>query len=98
MAKSAQPPAGWQFVDENVTYDGFMEREFTTITYANSAGDTMLRIRDVQKPNKFGGWGYLVWTAGTVHRELGLVSDLDEAKEIASEYMHNTEPDNRQTA
>jgi hypothetical protein len=64
-----------------------MDREYTKIAYQNSNSPCQVFVSNVQEPNKFGGWGYLVWVRGLGGGELGLVEDLDTARELAMEYM-----------
>lgn len=60
--------------------------EFTRIAYTATDGVTV-RISNVQEPNSFGGWGYLVWTDQLTEGNLGLVETLNDAQEIAETYM-----------
>lgn len=84
-------PEGWDLVLENESYDSAMGREYTAIAYA-SQDETMVRIVEVQEPNSFGGWGFLVWVPGTNGEKLGLVDSLDEAQDIAFSFMEEHLP------
>lgn len=84
-AQTASVPEGWTLV-RDVTHKSRIDREYTRIAYATDDG-TVVRIATVQKPNSFGGWGYLVWTVGSGAGELGLVETLGEVTDLAAEYM-----------
>lgn len=85
MAATKSVPRGWERQSELQYYDSFLEREYTRIAYSD--GERTVYISDVQEPNKFGGWGFLVRVQGGENRQLGLVEDLQDAREIAHEYM-----------
>lgn len=75
---------------DRTVYDSFVDREYTRIGYRRTDGGQELRIFDVQEPNKFGGWGYLVVARGRVAKDLGLVESLEQARELAKEFMVET--------
>lgn len=91
--QTEQVPSGWRLTTD-ATEDSVIEKAFTRIAYTASDG-TVARIAIVQEPNSFGGCGYLVWTIGSDAGELGLVETLDEAKELADDYMQTYECENR---
>lgn len=91
-AQTEQVPSGWGLTT-NVTEDSVIEKAFTRMAYTADDG-TVVRIATVQEPNSFGGWGYLIWTVGSDAGELGLVETLDEAKELADDYMQTYECEN----
>lgn len=84
-------PDGWQCRFENTTYDGNMDREYTRIHYVSEDG-VSVRISNVQEPNSFGGWGYLVWTDIPGREPLALVEALEAAKEEARSFMRERAP------
>jgi len=81
-------PSGWTVDRDDTTYDEFVEMEFTRLAYTASDGTTV-RITDVQEPNSFGGWGYLIRTDDPTESDIGLVETLDEAKTIAESFMRS---------
>lgn len=91
MAESVTQPAGWNCVTEQTRYDPHMDREYTTITYEHADTGRKVFINDVLEPNSFGGWGYLVRADGSDYGELGLVEDMESAKELAVEFMDEYE-------
>jgi len=91
MAESVPQPAGWNCVTEQTRYDPRMDREYTTVTYEHADTGRKVFINDVQEPNGFGGWGYLVRVDGSDYGELGLVEDVESARELAVEFMDEYE-------
>jgi hypothetical protein len=87
MVETHSLPAGWDCVTETVEYEPFMDREYTTIIYEYGSSDLRVFINDVQEPNSFGGWGYLVHANDITHGDLGLVEDIESATELAIELM-----------
>lgn len=92
MAESAALPVGWSCVTEYTNHDPFMDREYTTIAYEHAETGRNVYINDVHEPNSFGGWGFLVRADGTEYGELGLVADIESARELAVEFMEAYEP------
>jgi hypothetical protein len=86
MAVTKSIPTDWRLVDERTVYDT-TNQAHTSVLYAHDERNQRVRINRVQEPNKFGGWGFLVWTVGEHSDELGIVEDLDGAKELAREFM-----------
>lgn len=84
-------PDGWDKQFEKTAYDSGMNREYTRIAYESEDG-IIVRISDVQEPNSFDGWGYLVRTDELGSGPLGLVADIDDAKELAETYMREQSP------
>lgn len=82
---------GWDKQFEKTAYHPAMDREYTRIACESEDG-TIVRISDVQEPNSFGGWGYFVRSDELGSNPLGLVSDLDNAKELALTYMLEQSP------
>jgi len=68
-----------------------MAREYTTVTYEQEGTGQRVIINDVQEPNNFGGWGFLVRADGSDHGELGLIKDIGFARELAREFMEEYE-------
>lgn len=89
MAEAKPQPTGWNLAFETTAYQQFAERQYTRIRYDRSDGEGSVFVHDVQEPNSFGGWGYLVHASGTDGGTLGLVDDLEEATELAAEFMAN---------
>lgn len=87
MAQASSLPDGWQCTRDKTRYHSFMDREYTKIAYENSESGQEILISDVQEPNSFGGWGYLVRVLGPDGGELGLVEDVETARELAIDYM-----------
>ncbi|WP_128906021.1 hypothetical protein [Halorubrum amylolyticum] len=94
MEELATLPAGWDCVTEHTNYDSIMDREYTTVAYEHADTGRKVFINDVQEPNSFGGWGYLVRADGPKYGELGLVEDIESAKELAMEFMNEYEKPN----
>lgn len=90
MVDRQDPPDGWRLDAASETYDGIVDRSFTTLVYRDDADDETVRVRNVQKPNGFGGWGYLAWTTDPMADKLGLFRSIDDAVERAFEYMRTT--------
>lgn len=84
-------PDGWTERFEETTYHDHMDREYTKVAYESEDGTTV-HVSDVQEPNSFGGWGYLIRTDEPGKGSLGLVESLDEAKEVAYSYMREHVP------
>jgi hypothetical protein len=87
MAEAKPQPRGWNLAFESTTYQEFAERQYTRIRYDRSDGEGSVFVHDVQEPNSYGGWGYLVHATGTDGGNLGLVDDLEAAKDLAAEFM-----------
>jgi hypothetical protein len=92
MQESESLPAGWTSVTDRTKHQSFIDREYTTITFEHRETGRRVYVNDVQEPNSFGGWGYLVRADGHDHGELGLVGDLESARELALEFMRMYEP------
>jgi hypothetical protein len=90
MAQTNTTPNGWECTRDETRFDSRMDREYTKIAYQDSTASREVFVSNVQEPNKFGGWGYLVWVRGKGGGELGLVEDLDSARELAIDYMEQT--------
>jgi len=87
MAQATPVPDGWQCTRDEARYHSFMDREYTTIAYEDAESNRKILISDVQEPNSFGGWGYLVRVLGPDGGQLGLVEDVETARELALDYM-----------
>lgn len=87
MALTQRIPSGWELEFEVTYYDGVMERDYTRLEYRHAASGNAVRITDVQEPNSFEGWRYLVRVTGPDHVTLGTVEELEEAKDLALEFM-----------
>lgn len=84
-------PNHWHLREEYTAYDGFIDQEYPRVVYSHDDRNLLVRITRVQEPNKFGGWGFLVWTMGEHREELGIVESLDDAKDSALEFMREYE-------
>lgn len=91
MAESTSLPTGWNCVTEQTNYDPLMDREYTTVIYEHTDTGRKVFINDVQEPNSFGGWGYLVRADGSDYGELSLVEDIESARDLAMEFMREYE-------
>lgn len=80
-------PGEWEQRFERSHFDPRMDREYTTVAFVHPPTGQRVIINDVQEPNSFGGWGFLVHVTGPVHGELELVEDLQTAQEVAREFM-----------
>jgi len=89
MAESAALPDGWEQTLERSDFDSRMDREYTTFNFVHSATGQKVIINDVQEPNGFEGWGYLVHVTGPEFGELDLVEDLSTARTVAREFMED---------
>lgn len=89
MAESAALPDGWEQTLERSGFDPRMDREYTTVNFVHAPSGQKVIINDVQEPNGFGGWGYLVHVTGPEFGELDLVEDLSTAQEVAHEFMED---------
>lgn len=87
MPESVALSDGWEQTLERSIFDSYMDREYTTVAFVHSPTERKVIINDVQEPNSFGGWGYLVHVTDPEYGELGLVEDLQTAREIAHEFM-----------
>jgi len=85
MAVTKTLPKGWQLRHKQQYRDSFIEREYTRIAYSD--GDRTIYINDIQEPNSFEGWRFLVRVQGSDNRQLGIAENLSEAEKIAREYM-----------
>jgi len=92
MQESEPLPAGWISITDRTKHQSFIDREYTTITFEHRDTGRRVYVNDVQEPNSFGGWGYLVRADGRDHGELGLVEDLESARELAVKFMRTYEP------
>jgi hypothetical protein len=92
MQESESLPEDWTAVMDRTEHQSFIDREYTTITYEHRETGRRVYVNDVQEPNSFGGWGYLVRADGRNHGKLGLVEDLESARELALEFMRTYEP------
>lgn len=87
MSVTTAIPDVWEIVLEETRFEGHNAREYTRIVYQHESGDQYVRISDVQEPNRFGGWGYLVRATGETADGLGLVEDLETAQDRAGAFM-----------
>lgn len=85
-------PNQWHLKEECTVYDGFINQEYPRVVYSHDDCHLLVRITRVQEPNRFGGWGFLVWTVGEHREELGIVESFDDAKDSALEFMREYEP------
>lgn len=90
-ANEVQCPNEWMLDFERTVFDSFMNREYTRLRYIHPSTDQAIRINEVQEPDRFGGWGFLVWIRGSEEGELGLVGDIETAKELAFGFMRGSE-------
>lgn len=89
MPESVPDTGEWELTIERSARDSFVGREYTTIVFAHSPTGQKVMINDVQEPNNFGGWGYLVHVTGPEYGELALVEDLQTAREVADNFMNS---------
>lgn len=82
-------PDEWEQTIERSDFDSFMDREYTTVVFVHPSTGQKVIINDVQEPNGFGGWGYLVHVNGPAYGELDLVDDLQTARDVAREFMED---------
>lgn len=87
MPETVELPGGWEQELDRIQFDSFMDREYTTLVFTNSLTEQKLMIHDIQEPNSFEGWGYLVHVTDPKHGKLDIVEDLESAREIAVEFM-----------
>ncbi|MFB6075483.1 MAG: hypothetical protein ABEJ89_10765 [Haloarculaceae archaeon] len=87
MSASEAPPGEWTRTIDRSTFDSFMDREYTTVAFVHSPTGQQVIINEVQEPNDFGGWGYLVHVTDSTDGDLALVEDSRAAREIAREFM-----------
>jgi len=80
-------PSGWAQTVDRTEYDRFMDREYTTVVFEHETTGQRVIVSEVQEPNSFGGWGYLVHVSDPAHGQLGLVEDLDTAVGLAEDFM-----------
>jgi hypothetical protein len=89
MPETLALPSGWTQTVGRSTYDRFMDREYTTVIFEHASTDRRVTVNEVQEPNSFGGWGYLVHVSDPTHGELGLVDDLETAVGLAEQFMES---------
>jgi len=92
MSVTTAVPDVWETIHETTQFEHHNAREYTRIVYEHETGDQAVRISDVQEPNSFVGWRYLVRATGETTERLGIVEDLDAAKERAQAFMTTCEP------
>lgn len=68
-----------------------MDRGYTTVPYEHADIGRKVFINDVQEPNSFGGWGYLVRADAFDYGELDLVEDIESTRELAVEFIEEYE-------
>ncbi|MFT4922954.1 MAG: hypothetical protein ACI8XM_002174 [Haloarculaceae archaeon] len=89
MPETLALPSGWTQSVDRSTYDRFMDREYTTVIFEHASTNRRVMVNEVQEPNNFGGWGYLVHVTDPTQGELGLVNDLETAVGLAEEFMES---------
>lgn len=89
MPETLALPGGWEQTFERAAYDRCMDREYTTLIFEQDSTDREVVVNEVQEPNSFGGWGYLVHVTDPRHGELGIVDDLEAARELAMDFMES---------
>lgn len=87
MPESVALPGGWERTLERSDFNSFMDREYTTVVFSHSPTGRRVIINDVQEPNDFGGWGYLVHVTDPEYGVLALVEDLPAARTVAHEFI-----------
>lgn len=87
MAQSVSVPTGWEVIVDRREHHQVVDREYTTLVYEHPSSKQRVIVNDVQEPNKFGGWGYLVHAQGGETGELDLVEDIETARDVALEFM-----------
>ncbi|MFW6448008.1 MAG: hypothetical protein ACOC0X_00545 [Halobacteriota archaeon] len=80
-------PQPWELMYDRIDHDSVMGRDYTRIGYHRTDRGQVLRIFDVQDPHRFGGWGYVVLARGPVDETFGPVKTVEEAKDLALEFM-----------
>ncbi|MFB6202451.1 MAG: hypothetical protein ABEI98_10635 [Halorhabdus sp.] len=87
MPETVSLPGKWEQRLERTESDSVMDREYTTLSFVHPPTEQTVIINEVQEPNSFGGWGYLVHVPDPQYGELDLVDDLRTARDIALEFM-----------
>lgn len=87
MPETVSLPGSWEQTVERTEFDPFMDREYTTVIFEHAPTDRRVIVNEVQEPNSFGGWGFLVHVTDPTYGELGLVEDLDAARGLAEDFM-----------
>jgi len=85
--EAAAPPGDWKLELEQTESDSFMDREYTKLVFVHPPTGRKVIINDVQEPNSFEGWGFLVHVPDPQYGELDLVDDLRTAREVAFDFM-----------
>lgn len=80
-------PGDWEQSVDNTEFSSVVGRAYTTEVFTHPAVEWRIIVNEVQEPNSFGGWGYLVHVTDTRHGDLGLVDDLETARERAVDFM-----------
>lgn len=84
-------PDGWTSATERTETDDVMQREFESKRYEHEKRGETVFINEVQEPKDLEGWGYQVVVedpAGdAAEKQLDVVEALDEARDVALEYM-----------
>lgn len=88
MTTELTPPAGWIVETERTTYDDMMGRDYTTILYRQEATRRAVHIHEIIDAENV--WMYTVHRSGP-NGDLGTSAELETAKEIAFEFMRDTE-------
>lgn len=86
MSKAVSLPGEWEQQFDRVESDSFVDREYTTPVSVHSATGRRVVVSDVQEPNGFEGWRYLVQVLDPQYGELGLVDDLGTARDVAFDF------------
>jgi hypothetical protein len=92
MSVTTAVPDVWEPVHDETRFERHNAREYTRIVYEHESDGQAVRISDVQEPNSFVGWRYLVRATGETTERLGVVGDLETAKERAHAFMTTYEP------
>lgn len=81
-------PAGWTASSRRESFDEMMQRAYESVRFEREDDGAVLRIHEVEEPDDFGGWGFLVTVDRNAREtELGVFEDLDQARHRAMEYM-----------
>ncbi len=92
MSVTTAVPDVWEVTLEATRFEDYHAREYTRVVYEYADGHQAVRISDVQEPNSFVGWRYLVRATGDTDERLGVVEDLETAKERATAFMAAYDP------
>lgn len=89
MSSKQELPPEWVLESEETRHDGMMGRDYTSVVYRRAETDATVRVFEVLQP-KANAWGYQVKSSGR-NGDIGSAEDLDTAKQMAINFINESE-------